>query len=857
MGTLPECFEMNMAGVSSSNDMYVYLLPFSVRKTLAAILDTDNAWELLAFVMPDIGNADIRACRDAGPFESPTENLLAIWGSKGNKVTQLYNCLGRAKLVRAMKAMRHLVNPLFYFWEEQCLHSVDESSRKDEKATASRYCIPSKSGDVLTQCFGETSSMKYSSMSTFTDSHAVYKSLQNTLCIKYDDVLRITDGFSPKNILGSGGYGTVYRGTWEQTEVAVKRIQATKEYEAEDEQIRQSLQELRMLSKYRHDNILPLYAYSLDGPQPCLLYQYMSNGSLFDCLFRRKPMVLTWSQRVSVMVGCARALHYLHSVAKNPIIHGDVKSANILLDKHLDPKLGDFGLCRDSFSKDYWKDDGFVIASHVRGTLAYLPQEFLTGKIISTKLDVYGYGIVLLEVATGLKPHVAKRNPQNIVDYVTDHECSGKHETVLADHRCEFNNELDMSYFNLILQTGLKCVVLDYRRRPTFREIINAFLCSVLVMNNDAYGQSVSDCIEIRMTEEELREWSSIVFCEICSRTFANKNAFRLHQVKTHNRICGKADSALFHRKRLVSKTERHYFCPIAGCRFNNGRSFSAYKLLRQHFFKVHCEKRFSCDKCKTARFSLKRDLLYHQRKRPHTPTLIGMKLDCPGLEKHSKKSSMRNSSQNMVPVSSEDKITNIIVVGVSPVQASNVLCFREVQPKLPYFREIQPKPNFRVTKSSQTDHVKCCDGSITCHASSQTAQCSTYDLSTSVLHTYNDSHSQTHIASGVEFGTQIYPEDVNSSDPNIKHNKTHNDFELEDIWRHIETQTSAFTGNDALTQTAIDFIDSARSNSKFSQPFKKLPNNFKGKGSSSAGVYSADVFPGQHVSHCIFVNQL
>lgn len=62
-------------------------------------------------------------------------------------------------------------------------------------------------------------------------------------------------------------------------------------------------------------------------------------------------MVLTWSQRISVMVGCARALHYLHSVAKNPIIHGDVKSANILLDKHLDPKLGDFGLCRDSFSK--------------------------------------------------------------------------------------------------------------------------------------------------------------------------------------------------------------------------------------------------------------------------------------------------------------------------------------------------------------------------------------------------------------------------------------------------------------------------------------------------------------------------
>lgn len=78
------------------------------------------------------------------------------------------------------------------------------------------------------------------------------------------------------------------------------------------------------------------------------------------------------------------------------------------------------------------------------------------------------------------------------------------------------------------------------------------------------------------------------------------------------------------------------------------------------------------------------------------------------------------------------------------------------------------------------------------------------------MLHKYNDFHCQTHIASGVEFGTQIYPEEVAGRDLHIKHTKTHNDFEFEDIWRHIETQTSTFAGNDALTQTAIDFMDSA-----------------------------------------------
>lgn len=77
-------------------------------------------------------------------------------------------------------------------------------------------------------------------------------------------------------------------------------------------------------------------------------------------------------------------------------------------------------------------------------------------------------------------------------------------------------------------------------------------------------------------------------------------------------------------------------------------------------------------------------------------------------------------------------------------------------------------------------------------------------------LHKYNNFHCQTHIANGVESATQIYPEDVIDGDLDVKHNKTQNDFELEDIWRHIETQTSTFTGNDALTQTVIDFMDSA-----------------------------------------------
>uniref|UniRef100_A0A0R3Q4H8 non-specific serine/threonine protein kinase n=1 Tax=Brugia timori TaxID=42155 RepID=A0A0R3Q4H8_9BILA len=554
---------------------------------------------------------------------------LAIWGSKGNKVIQLYNCLGRAKLVRAMKAVRHLVNPLFYCWEEQCLQSADENSQKSDKAIISRSRCSAKNGDITTPCYKETPSNLCgftvlrcpTHFSTYADSHVIYKTLQNTPCIKYNDIVRITNNFSLENILGSGGYGTVYRGTWEKTVVAVKRIQAVKECGHEKEQIRQSLQELRMLSKYRHDNILPLYAYSLDGPQPCLLYQYMRNGSLFDCLFRKESVVLTWLQRLSIMIGCARALHYLHSVAKNPIIHGDVKSANILLDKHFEPKLGDFGLCRDNFSKDNWRDDDFVTASHVKGTLAYLPQEFLTERVISTKLDVYGYGVVSLEVSTGLKPHVMKRCPQNIVEYVMDHQKSGKNEKILADYQCNFTS----------------------------------------VMHTDSSEQPASVCMEIRMTEDELRRVSSVAFCETCSRTFANKNAFRLHQVKTHNSICGEADSALFHRKRITLQAQKHYLCPVIGCRYNSGRFFNAYKLLHQHFFKVHEEKRFRMPFGSLCIMSYKLCIVFIDCS-THTSTLAGMKSCCPEIERN--------------------KVTNIVFINVNMLHASRAPSFREIHPK-------------------------------------------------------------------------------------------------------------------------------------------------------------------------------
>ncbi|KIH65842.1 hypothetical protein ANCDUO_03836 [Ancylostoma duodenale] len=181
-------------------------------------------------------------------------------------------------------------------------------------------------------------------------SDPIWSALQNTLAVPYTELLTATSNFAESNVLGKGGYGVVYVGEWKHTKIAVKRFMTSgnKGSHLQRERLRQSLQELRTLAKYRHDNILPLYAFSLEGPEPCLVYQYMSNGSLEDRLLcRRGTPPLSWLQKKEIAEGSARGLHFLHCIASTPIIHGDVKSANILLDRHFEPKLGDFGLSRD------------------------------------------------------------------------------------------------------------------------------------------------------------------------------------------------------------------------------------------------------------------------------------------------------------------------------------------------------------------------------------------------------------------------------------------------------------------------------------------------------------------------------
>ncbi|KAM7405369.1 hypothetical protein PAMP_012637 [Pampus punctatissimus] len=206
------------------------------------------------------------------------------------------------------------------------------------------------------------------------------------MCWLYEEVHAGTEGFSPARKVGEGGFGVVYRATLKNTDCAVKRLK--QDGSLNWTLLKESFQtEVEKLSKFRHPNIVDLLGYC------------KAHGS--EC------GALSWPQRISIVKGASTALQFLHSPpdGHTPVIHGDVKSSNILLDRYMVAKLGDFGLARfashSSSDRSTVRTTSIGKTETVRGTLAYLPNEYVRSGELGTGVDVYSFGVVLLEVLTG------------------------------------------------------------------------------------------------------------------------------------------------------------------------------------------------------------------------------------------------------------------------------------------------------------------------------------------------------------------------------------------------------------------------------------------------------------------------
>ncbi|XP_057977287.1 BRASSINOSTEROID INSENSITIVE 1-associated receptor kinase 1-like isoform X2 [Malania oleifera] len=275
-----------------------------------------------------------------------------------------------------------------------------------------------------------------------------------------------TDYFSNRNILGRGGFGKVYKGRLaDGSLVAVKRL---KEERTQGGEL-QFQTEVEMISMAVHRNLLRLQGFCMTPTERLLVYPFMVNGSVASCLRERLDTQppLDWKIRKHIALGSARGLAYLHDHCDPKIIHRDVKAANILLDEEFEAVVGDFGLAK---LMDY-KDTHVTTA--VRGTIGHIAPEYLSTGKSSEKTDVFGYGVMLLELITGQRAfdlaRLANDDDVMLLDWVKGLLKAKKLETLVdSDMQGNYVEE----EVEQLIQVALLCTLGSPMERPKMSEVV-------------------------------------------------------------------------------------------------------------------------------------------------------------------------------------------------------------------------------------------------------------------------------------------------------------------------------------------------------------------------------------------------
>uniref|UniRef100_A0A8C1NDL1 Interleukin-1 receptor-associated kinase 1 n=1 Tax=Cyprinus carpio TaxID=7962 RepID=A0A8C1NDL1_CYPCA len=476
---------------------FLYILPASVMNDFTRFMDSLSHSDWILFASQVISDQTELRLLEQSPRR--TEDLMHTWGCRNGTVGELLKILEGLQLFRA----RDIILKCTYTF-----YIIVSSHLRVSVASTTSDNIFGKNGHFA---FPEIRPLPKPSPPP-PDLDSVNSRISNIECLcenrvdpppfsstamswPFEEVQRCTCNFSPCKQIGEGGFGHVYKAVMRNTEFAVKKLK--EDSHLDWNVVKESfMTEVEKLSQYRHPNIMDFVGYSIEGQTYCLIYVYMPNGSLEDRLRYEDSNALCWSQRVNVLLGIAKAIQYLHSCSP-ALIHGDIKSSNILLGNHLEPKLGDFGLarlCRNP-NKTPGKTSTVAKTATVRGTLAYLPEEYLKDGQLGVEIDVYSFGVVMLEVLTGRQALEVDDQSRTVYlkDLVKEEEddgrsfSKGKHSRELsyahaAENICRKHLDPRLKTKDTPTPHGsmqisqLACQCLDRRRkkRPRMTEVFKA-----------------------------------------------------------------------------------------------------------------------------------------------------------------------------------------------------------------------------------------------------------------------------------------------------------------------------------------------------------------------------------------------
>ncbi|KAG2720428.1 hypothetical protein I3760_02G034500 [Carya illinoinensis] len=285
-----------------------------------------------------------------------------------------------------------------------------------------------------------------------------------------------TNGLCEENVIGEGGYGIVYCGVLpDGTRIAVKNLlnnrgQAEKEFKVEVE----------VIGRVRHKNLVKLLGYCVEGAYRMLVYEYVDNGNLDQWLHGDVGAVspLTWDNRMNIILGTAKGLAYLHEGLEPKVVHRDVKSSNILLDREWNAKVSDFGLAKLLCSERTY------VTTRVMGTFGYVAPEYACTGMLNEKSDVYSFGILIMEIISGRSPADYSRPKEevNLIDWLKTMVGNRKSEEVVDPKLPEMPASKALKR---VLLVALRCVDPDATKRPKMGHVIHMLEADDLLFRDE------------------------------------------------------------------------------------------------------------------------------------------------------------------------------------------------------------------------------------------------------------------------------------------------------------------------------------------------------------------------------------